>query len=263
MRPNPTCGLADRTRITQPTTGQFGPDAAPPWCVGAALALMLLMAAVARAADSELAPAPGAFDYSAVAWWLLLGLTVVALAIVFEGLLAVRHGRIAPPSTAEALTGAIRTRSLDEALRLGDAPAHDAMLTRVVLAGVRRARDHTDATADEIRSAAQDEGETLAARLYRRADVLGAIGAVMPLLGLLGTALALTASLGRLAAAGDATRAADIAAAAGSALDTTVLGLLVAIPALVAANWVRARLDTLTREVGQLAEQILSPLGRR
>lgn len=137
------------------------------------------------------------------------------------------------------------------------------MLTRVVLAGVRRARDRADATADEIRSAARDQGEALAARLYRRADLLGAIGAVMPMLGLLGTALSLTASFGRLAAAGDATRAADIAAAAGSALDSTVLGLLVAIPALVASNWVRARLDTLTDEVGQLTEQILSPLGRR
>jgi biopolymer transport protein ExbB len=263
MRTNPTRGRADRTRIMRPAARRHGRDAAPPRCVGVALALMLLMPAAVRADDSEPAPIPATFAYSDLPWWLLLGLTVVVLVIVFEGLLTARRGRIAPASTAEALTAAIRTGSLDAALRLGDDPSHDAMLTRVVLAGVRRARDHADATADQIQSAARDEGEALAARLYRRADILGTIGAVMPLIGLLGTALSLTASLGRLAAAGDATRAADIAAAAGSALDTTVLGLLVAIPSLVAANWVRARLDTLTREMGRQAEQVLNPLGRR
>jgi biopolymer transport protein ExbD len=36
-------------------------------------------------------------------WWLLFGLSVVALAILFEGLLAMRRDRIVPVSTAEPL----------------------------------------------------------------------------------------------------------------------------------------------------------------
>ena len=133
----------------------------------------------------------------------------------------------------------------------------------MVLAGVQLAHDHADATADEIRSAAQDEGEALASRLYWRVDALTALGAIAPLIGLLGTTLALVASLGRLAASGDAARAADISAAAGKALSTTVLGLLIAVPSLVAANLLRARLNILTHKAGQRAEQILRPLGRR
>ena len=89
------------------------------WFVRPALALLLLVPAAAVAAEPVETPppawgAPGE-GAGAVAWWLLLGLSAVALAIVFEGLIAIRRGRIAPPSTAEALAGAVRSRSLDQA----------------------------------------------------------------------------------------------------------------------------------------------------
>ena len=231
------------------------------------MALLLLVPAVAVAAEPVETPppawgAPGE-GAGAVAWWLLLGLSAVALAVLFEGVISIRRGRMAPPSTAEALDGAVRSRSLDQATKLGDDPAHDAMLTRMVLAGVRLARDAPDATADEVRSAARDEGEALVGRLHRRVNALGAIGAVAPLVGLLGTAMALSAALGRLAASGDSARAAEIAAAAGQALGTTVLGLLIAVPAVIASIWLRARVDAMTVAVGRSAEQILRPLGRR
>ncbi len=198
-----------------------------------------------------------------VVWWLLLGLSVVALAILFEGLFAVRRARIAPAATAEALAVSVKSRAYGDALRLGEDPAHDSLLARVVIAGVRRARDNPNVTADEIRSNCQEEGEGLTRRLYRRTEALETLGAVAPLVGILGTALSLGASLGSVAVAGDSARAADIAAAAGPALSTTVLGLLVSVPCLIAASLLRARLDTLVHEAGARAEAILQPLGRR
>jgi biopolymer transport protein ExbB len=198
-----------------------------------------------------------------VVWWLLLGLSVVALAILFEGLFTVRRARIAPPATAEALAHSVKSRAYGDALRLGEDPAHDSLLTRVVIVGVRRARDQPDVTAAEIRSNCQEEGEGLTGSLYRRVDALETLGAVAPLVGVLGTAVSLGASLGHVAAAGSSTRAADIAAAAGPALSTTVLGLLISVPCLIAASLLRVRLDSLVQEAGQRAEAILQPLGRR
>jgi biopolymer transport protein ExbB len=198
-----------------------------------------------------------------VVWWLLLGLSVVALSLLFEGLFTVRRARIVPPATAEALASSVKLRAYGDAVRLGEDPAHQSMLARVVIAGIRRARDDPSATAGDIRSSCQEEGEGLACGLYRRAQALGTLGAVAPLVGVLGTALSLGASLGRVAAAGDSSRAADIASAAGAALSTTVLGLLVSIPSLIAANLLRARLDTLVQEAGRRADLILQPLGRR
>ena len=198
-----------------------------------------------------------------VVWWLLLGLSVFALSILFEGLFTVRRARIVPAATALALANSVKMRAYGDAIRLAEDPAHQSLLARVVIAGIRRARDDPNATAGEIRSTCQDAGEGLACGLYRRAQALGTLGAVAPLVGVLGTALSLGASLGRVAAAGDSSRAADIAAAAGAALSTTVLGLLVSIPSLVAASLLHARLDTLVQEAGRHAEVILQPLGRR
>ncbi len=198
-----------------------------------------------------------------VVWWLLLGLSFVALAILFEGLFAVRRARIAPPATAEALAHSVKSRAFVDALRLAEDPAHDSILARVVTAGVRRATDNPNVTAAEIRSSCQEEGEGLTGGLYRRVEALRTLGAVAPLVGVLGTALSFGASLGRVANAGNSARAAEIAAAAGPALSTTVLGLLVSVPCLIAASLLRTRLDTLVQEAGQRAEAILQPLGRR
>jgi biopolymer transport protein ExbB len=198
-----------------------------------------------------------------IVWWLLLGLSVVALAILFEGMLAVRRARIVPLALAESLAAAVKSRAYGDAIRLGEDPAADSLLTRVVIGGVRLARDNPEMLAEDLRSNCRDLGEGLASGLYRRTEALGALGVVAPLLGLLGTALSLVTSLGRLAAAGDSARASDIAAAAAAALSTTVFGLLVALPSVIAANVLRARLNTLVHEAGRRAEEILRPLGRR
>ena len=120
-----------------------------------------------------------------VVWWLLLGLSVVALAILFEGLSTVRRARIVPPATAEALANSIKLRAYGDAVRLAEDPAHQSLLARVVIAGIRRARDDPNATAAEIRSSCQDEGEVLSGALYRRAQALGTLGAVAPSSGCL------------------------------------------------------------------------------
>ncbi len=105
-----------------------------------------------------------------VVWWLLLGLSVVALAILFEGLFTVRQARIVPRATAEALANSVKLRAYGDAVRLAEDPAHQSLLARVVIAGIRRARDDPNATAGEIRSSCQEEGEGLADGLYRRAE---------------------------------------------------------------------------------------------
>ena len=76
--------------------------------------------------------------------------------------------------------------------------------------------------------------------LERFLPTLGTIAAVTPLLGLLGTVFGMIAMfMGILeAGVGDANR---LAGGIGQALISTAAGLLVAIPALVAHRWFRAR----------------------
>ena len=235
----------------------------------------LLMLALCPAARAEDATATGAIAPSGhaptvrrpltdgtVAWGVLVVLSVASSALIIDHLLLIRRSRLAPSGVFQELEAKIRNRLFDEVVRYAQDPRNDSILTRVVLAGVERYRQDYTISRRDLLAAAQEEGTEQIARLYRRTEALGAIGIVAPLLGLLGTVQALMSALGALAATGDAARPADLAAATSQALAITAWGLVVAIPALAALSFFRARIDALAFEVGKQAEQILQPLGR-
>ena len=111
-----------------------------------------------------------------VIWWFLLGLSVVAMAVLFEGLIAIRRSRIVPTATALAIEAAVKSHAYGDTLESLKIPAHDSLLAGVVVAGIRLARDDPSMPADEIRSNCREEGQGLACRLYRRIEVLGTLG---------------------------------------------------------------------------------------
>ena len=55
----------------------------------------------------------------------------------------------------------------------------------------------------------------------------------------------------------------ELAGGIGQALITTLLGLVVAIPTMVAFSYFRNKIDSLVSEVGKRIEQIMTPLGRK
>jgi biopolymer transport protein ExbB len=55
----------------------------------------------------------------------------------------------------------------------------------------------------------------------------------------------------------------ELAGGIGQALVTTLLGLVVAIPTMVAFSFFRNKIDSIVAEAGKRVEQIMMPLGRR
>lgn len=80
-------------------------------------------------------------------------------------------------------------------------------------------------------------------RLRRNIRTLEVIAMVSPLLGLLGTVLGMIQSFQELELAGGSANAAVLAGGIWQALLTTAAGLIVAIPAAIAANLLAARID--------------------
>lgn len=198
---------------------------------------------------------------STLAWYLLIGLSVAAVATAIELSLQLRRERVLPSATAEALERECQARRPAEAARIAQEPIHDSLLARVVLAGVRRAQ-LPDAGLAELLAAAENEGIVQVGRLDRRAGALAAIGSLAPLLGLVGTVQALIDGCNAVATRGDAARPADLAAVISRSLGPTLWGLVVALLAFAALAFLRARLDALADQAGRRAEIILSPLGR-
>ncbi len=90
---------------------------------------------------------------------------------------------------------------------------------------------------------------------------LATIGSVSPLLGLLGTVLGVMDAFIGIAAGGSGNISA-VAPGVAEALVTTVLGLAVAIPAIIAYNLFVSRLGVFTGELEGFAQEIVGTMAR-
>jgi biopolymer transport protein TolQ len=90
---------------------------------------------------------------------------------------------------------------------------------------------------------------------------LATTGSVSPLLGLLGTVLGVMDAFIGIAAGGSGNISA-VAPGVAEALVTTVLGLAVAIPAVIAYNLFVSRLSVFTGELEGFAQEIVGTMAR-
>ena len=104
----------------------------------------------------------------------------------------------------------------------------------------------------------QAEGSRIARKAYEAVDWLSDIAAIAPLVGLLGTVLGMFKAFGGIAsdvAAG--AKPVVLAQGVSQAIVTTILGLAVAIPALVAHAFLRRRAAKRVAELEEAVEEIL------
>ncbi len=109
-----------------------------------------------------------------------------------------------------------------------------------------------------VEKAMEDSATSLSAKLYRATEPLSLIGNVAPMLGLLGTVMGMVSTFGELAVADGSGR--NLANGIYFALVTTVEGLLVAIPVLVAHSLINARLASLISDANDEIFTLLEPL---
>ncbi len=108
-----------------------------------------------------------------------------------------------------------------------------------------------------LRKEESDERDDLA----RGLGWLAVIGSVSPLLGLMGTVIGIMNTFRGITAAGSANIAA-VAPGVAEALVTTVSGLFVAIPAVVAYNHYVTRLNRVTGELEGFSSEFIGTLAR-
>jgi biopolymer transport protein ExbB len=165
-------------------------------------------------------------------------LSLVALTIILAKLVQLRGVVSGAARRAEAL-GLWRDGRPAEAearLAAGDAPAD--RIARAAMRG-RAAGADPRALAAEL----ERQGAEAVEAMNRHLRTLEVIAMVSPLLGLLGTVLGMIESFRQLELAQGSANAAVLAGGIWQALITTAAGLLVAIPAALAASLFAARAD--------------------
>jgi biopolymer transport protein ExbB len=190
----------------------------------------------------------------------IAALSVVVVMVAIERVLAIRRSRVMP----EGLVAALGQLSAGEdrfdprkAYRVCQQfPSAAAGVIRAMLLKV--GRPHS-----EVEQAVAEASDREATILYGNVRWLTLSAAVAPLLGLLGTVygMILAFHITATAEAGQ-NKATMLASGIYTALVTTFAGLCVAIPAVVIAHWFEGRIQSLFREVDDLAGTLLPHVER-
>lgn len=185
--------------------------------------------------------------------YIIIALSVATVALIMEHLLSIRRGSLMPRPLAEQLHQHIAAGQFQQADQL--CKQQPTFLSYVLMSGIQEANFGYAS----VEKAMEDACAEQAARLNRKIEYLSVIGALAPMLGLMGTVWGMIQAFAEFTEKANPMPA-DFAPAISEALVTTLFGLCVAVPALAAYAWFRNRIDEYVAEIALMAEHLIAPL---
>lgn len=185
--------------------------------------------------------------------WLLIGLSILSVGVMVERVLFFHARRVEPEALARDVHTALEDDDV-EALEKRYA-ASSAMAARVALRGLSERHRGTDAVSEAMHSE-----RTRARKDHERyLIILGTLGNNAPFIGLFGTVLGIIKAFHDLST--NTQGGADVVMAGISeALVATAVGLMVAIPAVIAFNYFNRRVREAAIVTDDIAHTILAEL---
>lgn len=196
---------------------------------------------------------PGDFD----AWARLLTMlpiyacSLVGLAVTVAKWLQLRRSRIAGERLVALVSGLAGSGDDERALAaVRTDSSFAAHLVEYVLAG-------GDASRGRLVDRVEHAGRQLARKVERGLDTVALIATLGPLLGLFGTVVGIVIVFDQLAGAEGVVRPNQLAGGIGTALYTTVAGLIVGMCALVSHRFLAARADQVVAQLESLGQALI------
>lgn len=216
----------------------------------ASCVLLFALSSAALCAEPSTAGAPGgasgdvATGMTALFWQsadvftgLIVAASFLAVAIIVRALIEIRESALLPAASVDT----IRAR-IDRADWIGLRQFVDtdrSFTGRVLAAALRPQRGGRTGAREAAELTASEE----CARWFRKVELLNVIGHLGPLLGLVGTVYGMIIAFAALGATGGQAGPGELSVGISKALFHTFLGLLLAIPALLAYGYYRTVID--------------------
>lgn len=181
--------------------------------------------------------------------FLLISVALVSLMIM--NFLAVRRSVVCPAELIDGFQAHLDEKQYQEAYEL--AKADESFLGNVLSAGLSK----VSTSYKHAVAAMQDVGAEENMKLDHRASYLALIGTLAPMIGLLGTVDGMIRSFYTIATAGTSPDANKLAEGISTALLTTLVGLLIAIPAIAGYNIVKNMIQKLVLDVGITSDNLM------
>lgn len=180
---------------------------------------------------------------------LLLG-SILGLTIVIERAFSLRNKKVLVPEIISAIENINTIEDVRVAERICE--ANPGPFANIVLAALR----NQDLHRDELKETIIDQGRQEVRVLERGLVMLETIAAASPLLGLMGTVLGMIKVFNVISQQGVG-QASVLSGGISEALITTVTGLAIGIPALVAYNFFTNRAESLVSDIEKYSSSLL------
>lgn len=212
-------------------------------------------------ADAPAAATAKPREDSLLMWWVhaltwpyvivFLAMSFVLVSLAVMNILAVRRDAIIPQELIDGFDEKLNTKEFQAAYDL--ARADESMLGQVLSTGLAKLSGGYAKALEGM----QEVGEEEAMKLEHRLSYMALIGNLAPMVGLLGTVQGMIASFDVIAKSTSSPKPSELAVGISTAMTTTLVGLLLAIPAIAAYNILRNRVARLMMEVGIAGENLM------
>ena len=189
--------------------------------------------------------------------WVIFVLSIVGVAVFLERLVYLHRAQVRVGEFLRGLANLVRDDRVEEVRK--QCLATPGPVARVALSAVL-ARDCPRA---ELRDIVQEAGQLEVPRLERHLSLLGGIAYAAPLLGLLGTVLGLLEAFYLVSTQGGYATVADLSGAVYQSLISAAAGLAAAIPALIGAGYLNARVQDLVHDMERAGIEMVNLLKNR
>jgi biopolymer transport protein ExbB len=190
------------------------------------------------------------FHKGGMLMWPLLFCSIIGFAIIADRMWAFTWTHLAFRRFVERLKLHLRSKSLRQRPSfLSTRPASASVITSVYY-------NYLDEPHAKRSEALKREGIRHLEELGIRLKLLAAIAQVAPLLGLLGTVTGLVASFQQIQTMGGRVQPMDLAGGIWEALITTVVGLSIGIPCLLAHQYFQAKIDGRAHEMTETVSEL-------
>ncbi|BCM89327.1 hypothetical protein IAD21_01173 [Abditibacteriota bacterium] len=197
------------------------------------------------------------FDFVRGGGWVmypLLLLSVGAIAIIIERLLAFRSLAYLAPGLLPSVVKLIKSRRIEEAQKQCNAergPLADSLETIL---------KHRDRPVGVAERQVEEIGSDYFAKMERFLPFLDTVTTVSPLLGLLGTIVGMIGTFNAIAVQQTRGNSDAVLSGVGEALYATATGITIAVVCFIAYNYFAARLRSVTSETELAATRLINVL---
>jgi biopolymer transport protein ExbB len=187
--------------------------------------------------------------------WLIAFLGLVALVTFLEKFFHYHRAQINAGDFVSGIRNALQRGNIIEAVALCDETP--GPVAQVIKAGIT----NCDRSREDIREAIENTARTEIARLERRLVVIATVAQIAPLIGFLGTVLGMI-QMFKVIQEAQLPSPGQLAGGVWQALYTTAGGLVIAVPAYIAYNYLVSRVHNLVLDMEKAGNEIINFLTR-